>query len=210
MVEKRPFVDHYEVLQVSQAADGETIERVYRLLAKRYHPDNSGSGDVDQFTAVQRSYDVLSHPEQRAAYDVKYDEEKSLQWQIFDQGTAADDRDHDQRLFHGILSLLYVARRRDPDSGGLGPVHLERMLGTPREHLAFPLWYLKRRGFVEIIGSGLVAITVDGVDKLGSKDLALPEDRLLPESSVSDEQRASEDSADQRELADGHSNRTTH
>ena len=84
------------------------------------------------------------------------------------------------------------------------------MLGTPREHLAFPLWYLKRRGFVEIIGSGLVAITVDGVDKLGSKDLALPEDRLLPESSVSDEQRASEDSADQRELADGHSNRTTH
>ena len=66
MVEKRPFVDHYEVLQVSQAADGETIERVYRLLAKRYHPDNSGSGDVDQFTAVQRSYDVLSHPENSA------------------------------------------------------------------------------------------------------------------------------------------------
>lgn len=29
------FVDHYEVLQVSQNADGETLERVYRLLEKR-------------------------------------------------------------------------------------------------------------------------------------------------------------------------------
>ena len=32
--------DYYEVLQVSRNADFETIERVFRLLAKRYHPDN--------------------------------------------------------------------------------------------------------------------------------------------------------------------------
>ena len=210
MVNKRPFVDHYEVLQVSQSADAETIERVYRLLAKRYHPDNLGSGDTDRFTELQRAFDALSNPAGRAAYDVKYDEEKSLQWQIFEQGTASDDRDQDQRIFHGILSLLYVARRRDPEGGGLGPVHLERMLGTPREHLAFPLWYLKRRGFIEINPNGLLAITVEGVDKLGSKDLSLPQDRLLPESSVSDQERAAEDSADQRELSEGHADRTAH
>ena len=178
------FVDHYEILQVSQSADSETIERVYRLLAKRYHPDNTASGDVDRFTEVRRAYEVLSSTEGRATYDVKYDTEKSLQWQIFEQGAAMDSHEHDRRVFHGILSLLYVARRRSPDEGGLGPVHLEKMLGTPREHLEFPLWYLRRRGWVEILPNGLLAITVDGVDRLGSKELALPHERLLTESST--------------------------
>lgn len=179
-----PFVDHYEILQVSQGADGETIERVYRLLAKRYHPDNAMTGDSDRFTEVRRAFEVLSNSERRAEYDVKYDSEKSLQWQIFEQGAAMNSHEQDRRVFHGILSLLYVARRRDPDDGGMGTVHLEKMLGTPREHLVFPLWYLRRRGWVELLPNGLLAITVDGVDKLGSDDLALPHDRLLTESSL--------------------------
>ena len=187
-----PFVDHYETLQVSQNADAETLGRVYRLLAKRYHPDNGVSGNADKFTEVHGAYEVLSNPERRAEYDVKYDSEKSLQWQIFGEGAGAatDGREQDQRIFHGILSLLYVARRRNPIDGGLGPVHLERMLGTPREHLEFPLWYLRRRGFIETLGNGLVAITVDGVDKIGSKELSLPHNRLLRESSIAEPQGA--------------------
>ena len=155
-----------------------------RLLAKRYHPDNSTSGDPIQFNVLQKSYDLLSNPERRAQYDVTYDEEKGHQWRIFDQGSAEDGREQDRRIFHGVLSLLYVARRRNPDSGGLGAVHIERMLGVPREHLEFPLWYLKRRGWIESLMGGQLAITVDGVDVLGSKELSLPHDRLLSESSL--------------------------
>lgn len=179
---KRPFVDHYEVLQVSQNADLETIERVYRLLAKRYHPDNATSGDSDRFREVRESYDVLSDPEARAAFDVRYDDEKTIQWQIFEQGAAKGSREEDERIFHGVLSILCVARRRDPEKGGLGSLQMERMLGIPQEHLRFPLWYLKQRGLIEIMDTGLIAITADGFDRLGSKDLSLPENRLLAES----------------------------
>ena len=175
------FVDHYEVLQLSQNAERDTIERVYRLMAKRFHPDNSTSGDINRFNAVRRAYEVLSSPERRAEYDVTYDTEQSVQWQIFDRQAADDSAEQDRRLFHAILSLLYIARRRDPESGGMGPVHLERMLGTPREHLEFPLWYLRQRGWVEALDNGLLAISVEGIDKLGSKELALPHDRLLTE-----------------------------
>ena len=178
-----PLVDHYETLQLSPSADGEMVERVYRLLAKRYHPDNTVSGDVHRFNEVREAYEVLSDPEARAAYDAKYDHAKDEQWQIFRQETAHDDRDQDRRLFHGILSILYIARRRDPDNAGMAPSHLERMLGTPREHLDFPLWYLKKRGLIEILENGLMAITVDGVDKLGASELSLPANRLLSESS---------------------------
>ena len=40
------FVDFHEVLQISPKADGETIQRVYRLLALRYHPDNRETGTL--------------------------------------------------------------------------------------------------------------------------------------------------------------------
>ena len=60
---------------------------------------------------------------------------------------------------------------------------LESILGCPSQHLEFPLWYLKQRGWVERLDSGLLAITADGVDKLGSEDLALPANRMLMDGS---------------------------
>ena len=181
---ERAFVDHNEILQLSQNADAETLERVYRMLAKRYHPDNGETGNVDRFADLQRAYAVLSNAEARASYDVQYDENRALRWKIFDQESAAEGPEHDRRLFHGILSLLYVARRHDPLRGGLGPMFLEKTLSVPQQHLAFPLWYLKQRGWLEVLDNGQLAITVSGIDRLGSRDLQIPADRLLPATSV--------------------------
>ena len=134
-----PFVDYYEILQLSPNATSETVERVYRILAKRYHPDNPDTGDPVQFAELHTAYEVLTNAVSRASYDAKYDENRALTWKIFKQDSARDSRADDQRLFHGILSLLYVARRRDPDNGGLGAVTLEKMLGCPRQHLEFQI-----------------------------------------------------------------------
>ncbi len=187
---QQPFVDHYEALQLSPRATSETIERVYRLLAKRYHPDNLESGDAARFAEVREAYDVLSNPDRRAAYDVRYDEMQAIQWKVFDQESAESGRGDDRRVIHAILSILYVERRRDPMRGGLGMVFVERTLGVPEEHLKFPLWYMKQHGWIEILDSGQIAITVEGIDRLADKDLALREDRLLPESSASRQNRA--------------------
>lgn len=178
------FVDHYEVLQLSPNATADTVERVYRILAKRYHPDNQDTGDAVQFNAIHTAYELLANSVSRASYDAKYEENRAMTWKIFKQEGAEDGRADDQRLFRGILSLLYIARRRDPAHGGLGPVTLETMLGCPRQHLEFPIWYLRQRGYIERLDSGYLAITADGIDKLGTDDLALPSDRLLGESSA--------------------------
>ena len=187
-MDQRTFVDHYETLQVSPNADAETIERVHRHLAKRYHPDNQLTGNTNRFAAVQDAYAVLGHPEQRAAYDVKYDENRSKQWKIFDQESAADNREEDRRIFHGILSLLYAAKRQDPQSGGLGAVNMERNLGVTQEHMSFPLWYLKEHGWVTVQDNGQYAITVAGVDKITSREFEMPKRRLLKESSQAEAQ----------------------
>ncbi len=178
----QPFVDYYEVLQVSQNADTETVDRIYRLLAKRYHPDNTASGDEARFREVHTAYEILSDPRKRAEYDVQYDRNESLQWEIFEQKGAGNGHQEDQRIFRGVLSLLYAARRRNPVSGGLGSVDLERMLGVPREHLEFPSWYLKKKGWVEVLDSGQFAITIDGIDRICAEDMSESGLHLLTES----------------------------
>jgi curved DNA-binding protein CbpA len=178
------FVDHYETLQLSPAATLEVVERVYRVLAKRYHPDNQSTGDALRFSDLHLAYETLSDPVRRAQYDVRYDALRSQQWKIFDQRSAGDEREEDRRLFHGILSLLYVARRRDPHTGTLGVITLETMLGCPQQHLEFPIWYLKKRGYLEVADDGRFGITVDGIDTLTRDELSLPLHRLLSDSPV--------------------------
>lgn len=186
MSHENPFVDYYEVLQLSQNADGETIERVFRLLAKRYHPDNAASGDEARFRALHDAFVTLSDAERRAEYDVDFDRQKKRQWQIFDDGSSDDSPFRDQLIFEGVLSLLYAARRRNPSKPGLGPLYFEEMLGIPREHLEFPLWYLKKRGYTETLETGEVAITVDGIDKMNEDEASLSGKRMLRKASAVD------------------------
>ena len=179
------FIDYYEILQVSPNADLETIERVFRMLAKRYHPDNDNGGNSDKFDVLVKAYRVISNPKKRAAYDVKHEKARALQWKIYDEASSSDGFDFDIRIQEGILSLLYVARRRDAGNPGMGIFDLERMLGCPEKHMEFHIWYLKEKGWILRTDTGAFAITSSGVDAVIEKNLYLRKDRLLPETNDS-------------------------
>jgi hypothetical protein len=179
-LKKSDFVDHYETLQVSPNADKETIERVFRYLAKRYHPDNDASGDVERFSLLVEAHDVLSDAQKRAAYDAAYDHVVAMQSQIRQQSTAAADLSGDEGIRHGILSALYIARRRSAEDAGVGAVHLEQVLQCPQYQMDFHIWYLKEKGWVERTDNGMYAITVSGVDEVEKKRLRVEGELLLP------------------------------
>jgi curved DNA-binding protein len=61
------FEDYYDLLQLSPNADQDTIDRVYRILVKRYHPDNQDTGNAEKFKQVVAAHRVLSDPDSRAA-----------------------------------------------------------------------------------------------------------------------------------------------
>lgn len=179
------FDDHYQTLQLSRQVDAETLDSVYKILVRRYHPDNQETGDAVKFDRVVKAHKVLSDPEARAAYDVLYDENCASVLKIFDESSNPESYDGDKRMFEGILSLLYIARRRDAGRGGMGIVQLERMLGCPAKQLEFHLWYLREKGWVERLETGMMAITADGVDRIHHENLVLRRDRLLAERSAS-------------------------
>ena len=59
MTEETVFVDYYEMLRVSPGAELESIQRVHRALAARYHPDNLETGDLERFLLVNEAFKVL-------------------------------------------------------------------------------------------------------------------------------------------------------
>ncbi|HEX9053280.1 MAG TPA: DnaJ domain-containing protein [Gemmatimonadales bacterium] len=173
--------DHYEVLQLSPRADQTTIQRVFRHLAKRYHPDNQESGDADRFKQVMDAFEVLSDPARRAQYDARYQDLREAHWRIFDQETAGNDVVADRRLRDALLSILYTARRNDAERPGLGVIELERLLGCPEQHMRFHLWYLKQNGWIERTESGTYAVTASGVDQVLDRGGPMQPGKLLLE-----------------------------
>lgn len=63
--------DFYKVLGVSKDASEAELKKVYRKLAREYHPDsNQGNAKAEaKFKEISEAYSVLSDKEQRAEYD---------------------------------------------------------------------------------------------------------------------------------------------
>lgn len=158
--------DYYEVLQVSPRADRDTIERVYRFLANRFHPDNRETGNADRFTELVDAYRVLSDPAERTKYDLNYEKVRESRWNLFGQESVGNEVVSDARIRHAILSILYVTRRNNPVEPGVGTVELERLIGCPESLIRFHVWYMKENGWILRLDTGHLAITASGVDKL--------------------------------------------
>ena len=62
--------DFYKVLGVGQDASQDEINKAYRKLARKYHPDlNHDPSAVEKFKDISEAYDVLSNADQRKKYD---------------------------------------------------------------------------------------------------------------------------------------------
>ena len=159
--------DYYELLQISPNADQETIQRVFRLLARRFHPDNKDTGDQAHFLLIQTAYDTLSNAEKRAQYDIVHGQLRQERWRIVESGAHADNNfELETQTRLTVLEVLYTTRRLDPQSPGMFFLDLERLTGRPREHLGFTLWYLIQKKFVVREDNSRLGITAEGVDYL--------------------------------------------
>ena len=180
------FVDYYEVMQVSQRAESATISRVFRHLAKRYHPDNQETGNRELFDQLAEANETLTNPEKRAAYDLAYEAAYDDRLSLLDATIDAGNLDDDRVIRGRLLSVLYEKRRRDLSQPALGEIHLERMLGCPREHIEFHVWYLKEKHWLERTDQG-VAITALGIDEVEAWRANVREGQKLIEEVASDD-----------------------
>jgi curved DNA-binding protein len=156
--------DYYEILQLSPNAEAETIQRVYRIMAARYHPDNPETGDLPKFLALSEAHAVLSDVEKRAQYDAARVDKWSHPIPLFTTKDFIEGKEAEANRRLGVLCLLYARRSRYPEAPSLSLLDLEELMFYPREYLEFTLWYLRQKHFVERDQGASFCLTALGVD----------------------------------------------
>ncbi len=64
------FRDYYEILGVPRNASQKDIQKAYRKLARKYHPDVNKEADAEnRFKEINEAYEVLRDAEKRKKYD---------------------------------------------------------------------------------------------------------------------------------------------
>ena len=65
--------NYYDILQINQNASPEIIEKAYKTLAKKYHPDlqeeNNKKEAEEILKEINEAYEILSNPDKKALYD---------------------------------------------------------------------------------------------------------------------------------------------
>ena len=62
--------NYYEILEVDKKASEEIIEKAYKTLAKRYHPDvKDAKSSEEKMKVINEAYSILSDKEKRIIYD---------------------------------------------------------------------------------------------------------------------------------------------
>ena len=101
-------------------------------------------------------------------------------WRIVSKGVEAEnDFAAEQLVRSTVLEVLYTRRRLEPQEPGIFITDLEKLIGRPREHLEFTVWFLIQKKFVQRSDNSLLMITADGAEYLEQNyEDTLPHRRL--------------------------------
>ena len=163
------FQDHYTVLGIEPKSDSETIQKAYAKLAQKYRPSNAVTGDAELFEAVNTAYETLSDPELRSIFDQLRGVGQDVSIPKFTGAGFFDALGREAIRRAAILCVLYDRRLTKPTAPSLSMRHLETIVEATPAELASALWYLKQRGLAASDDKSSLAITVDGMDFLETR-----------------------------------------
>lgn len=107
--------NYYDELEVNKNASKEVIEKVYKVLAKKYHPDmNQGDAKQDaeeKFKKISEAYEVLSNEEKRKKYDLEL-EASSPNISLDDYNNVINERNTLINELNSVKNELYNYKNR--------------------------------------------------------------------------------------------------
>ena len=121
--------NYYDILEINKNASQEIVEKAYKTLAKKYHPDLQEGEKKKEYEEklkiINEAYEVLSDPEKRKSYDstlhentVSQEEYENLQEKVRrmeqDQSTQRANPDIDLSSFNSSRpsQKVYSNRQR--------------------------------------------------------------------------------------------------
>ena len=108
--------NYYEILEVDPKASNEIIEKAYKVLAKKYHPDTQSIDKKEwaeaKFKEINEAYEILSNKESRKNYDIEFESDK-------DKAIKAicAKNEHLQHIVDELQSELNILRNQTQNNG---------------------------------------------------------------------------------------------
>ena len=195
-------IDYYEFLQISPNADADTIHRVYRFLAARFHPDNPASGDPEKFFMLKTAYDILANPDTRLEYDMSRERQTAEQTPLSSSVDFLDQFEGELNRRLAVLAVLYYRRRNNSQRPEVSLQEIELQMGFPRDYLDFTTWYLLKKGYITRADNSDFTLTAEGVDFVEAQRVNMPvlNKMLTAGSTISSPSTSNPDIADSPEL----------
>lgn len=91
------MINCYKILELPNFAHQKDVQRAYRILAKKYHPDINGSANAQElFVVVSKAYQTLSEPQSKKFHDTQLRD--ALMWESEGAYRKKIRKMHDQRV----------------------------------------------------------------------------------------------------------------
>jgi curved DNA-binding protein CbpA len=144
--------NYYDILEVSENASKEVIEKAYKVLVKKYHPDVNGATDASyqKMRDINEAYDVLSNDFLREQYNSSFKEE---------QYKKSVETNYSNKPKQDVYYKPNEKPKKEnsmPKSSGMGIVELVKMLISERPDFS----KIKRIGSQQIIALILTVFIV--------------------------------------------------
>jgi hypothetical protein len=153
--------DYHELLRVGVTGDADRVDRLYRSLAFRYHPDNRETGNAEVFLRIKEAYRILSVSQPRYV-----DTEVAKPFETF---LCKDELRELNGRRGAVLGLLCQRRMTDYRNAAVSQTEMESVTGLTSDELGFVLWYLREKGAVTLPdNSSDYTISAAGIDILES------------------------------------------
>lgn len=122
--------NYYEILEVDKNASQEVIEKAYKTLAKKYHPDlQTGSKQAEyaeKMKIINEAYEVLSNDYKRQQYNEKLQSEQKQEYSQ-NQGISQQEQDRIIRENYVLKQQLnMMGNRQQVDEGTI--INMSRIL----------------------------------------------------------------------------------
>ena len=120
--------NYYEILEVDKHASQEVIEKAYRALAKKYHPDLQQGVKQQEYAEkmkiINQAYDVLSDDRKRQEYNQKLESEEISKEQH--EQIIRENYELRQQLNRMENQQTYQQPRQEVDDGTI--INMSRLL----------------------------------------------------------------------------------
>ncbi len=120
------FKDYYKILDLDDITfDQEKIKSAYKKQAKIYHPDTNSSNTSEIFNDIYESYQILSDPNKKRAYDrlwlsyIARDKKENKTYEHQRRNVTIEEEIRNLFLGENLNKILYNKKKQDDYEKGL-------------------------------------------------------------------------------------------